>query len=96
LPSSTPPERSTPPEGSGEDWSRAIREAGPYVGLGTTLAVTVLAGLGGGHWIDGRWGTDPLFLILGGSLGVAAALIYFFRTVKGFSKGKAGGEREPR
>jgi F0F1-type ATP synthase assembly protein I len=56
----------------------------------------VLAGLGVGHWIDGRWGTDPLFLILGGSLGVASALIYLFKTVSGISKGGAGGKREPR
>jgi F0F1-type ATP synthase assembly protein I len=60
-----------------------MREAAPYLGLGTTLAVTVLAGLGGGYWLDGRLGTRPVFLLLGGCLGLAAALVHFFKTVSG-------------
>jgi ATP synthase protein I len=89
------------PEANKGAWSRTVRDSGPYLGLGITLAVTVLAGLGVGHWIDGRWGTDPLFLILGGSLGVAAALIYFVRTLstftkKTFTKNKTGSKRDSR
>jgi F0F1-type ATP synthase assembly protein I len=56
------------------------------LGLGTTLAVTVLAGLGGGYWLDGRVGTRPLFLLLGGTLGLVAGLYYFFKTVAGLTK----------
>jgi len=91
-----PPDSRTPPKGSGGGWSRTLRDASPYLAIGTTLAATVLAGLGVGHWIDERWGTDPLFLILGGSLGVVAALVYFFRTVASLSKRKAGSEGERR
>jgi F0F1-type ATP synthase assembly protein I len=53
----------------------------PLLGLGTTLAVTVLAGLGGGYWLDGRLGTRPVFLLLGGMLALAAGLYHFFKTV---------------
>jgi len=53
------------------------------LGLGTTLAVTVLAGVGGGYWLDGRLSTRPLFLLLGGTLGLAAGLYYFVKTVAG-------------
>lgn len=56
------------------------------MGLGTTLAVTVLAGLGGGYWLDGRLGTRPVFLLIGGALGVGAALYQFFKTVAGLNK----------
>jgi F0F1-type ATP synthase assembly protein I len=49
------------------------------VGLGLTLAVTVLAGLGGGYWLDRRLGTQPVFLLLGATLGVGAALYHFFK-----------------
>jgi hypothetical protein len=59
---------------------------GPLLGLGTTLAVTVLAGLGGGHWLDSRLGTRPVFLLLGGTLALAAGLYYFFKTVAGQDK----------
>jgi ATP synthase protein I len=70
-----------------------VREAAPYLGLGTTLAVTVLAGLGGGYWLDGRLGTRPLFLILGGVLGTGAALYHFFKTVTKEDKQRAGPKR---
>ncbi len=59
---------------------------GPLLGLGTTLAVTVLAGLGGGYWLDRRLHTRPVFLLLGGTLALAAGLYYFFKTVAGQDK----------
>ena len=78
----------TPPgsRGSGRGWTNGLRDAAPLLGLGTTLAVTVLAGLGGGYWLDGRLGSRPLFLLLGGTLGLAAGLYYFFKTVAGQTK----------
>ena len=78
----------TPPgsRGSGRGYSKGLRDAAPLMGLGMTLAVTVLAGLGGGYWLDGRFGTRPLFLLLGGTLGLAAGLYYFFKTVAGLRK----------
>ncbi len=63
------------------------------MGLGTTLAVTVLMGLGGGYWLDGRLGTRPVFLLLGAAVGVGAALYYFFTTVAGLNKRQAGPKR---
>lgn len=65
----------------GSDWTRAVREAAPYLGLGTSLAVTVLAGLGLGYWLDGRFGTRPLLVLAGGVLGLLAALGQFYTTV---------------
>jgi F0F1-type ATP synthase assembly protein I len=58
-----------------------------------TLAVTVLAGLGGGYWLDGRLGTRPAFMLVGGSLAVVAALVYFIRTVSVPTKDKT--DRKP-
>ena len=46
-----------------------------------TLAVTVLAGLGGGYWLDGRLGTRPVLTLLGGCVGVGAALYYSIKVV---------------
>lgn len=82
LPSrSTPPAVPDPKEREKRDFARAIREAAPLLGLGTTLAVTVAAALGLGHWLDERLGTRPWFLLGGGGLGVAVALYQFIRTV---------------
>jgi len=94
LPSRTPPRDRKDLQGEGaQDWARALREAGPYLGLGTTLAVTVLAGLGGGYWLDGRLGTRPVFLLVGGTLGVGVALYSFFRAVSDLNKRQGGGPR---
>jgi len=69
-----------------EGWGRALGEVAPYVGIGLTLAVTVLLGLGVGYWMDGRLGTRPLFFLLGGTAGLVAALVYFFRTVSSLKR----------
>jgi F0F1-type ATP synthase assembly protein I len=41
----------------------------------------VLLGVGVGYWLDGQLGTRPWFLLGGGTLGLVAALVYFFRSV---------------
>jgi F0F1-type ATP synthase assembly protein I len=60
------------------------------VGLGMTLAVTVLAGLGGGYWLDRRFGTRPVFLLVGAAIGVGAALYHFFKVVAELNTRKSG------
>ena len=55
-----------------------------------TLAVTVLAGLGGGYWLDGRLGTRPVFVLLGAVLGLGVAMYQFFKTVAGPNKPRVG------
>jgi hypothetical protein len=63
-----------------------VREAAPFLGLGTTLAVTGRAGLGGGYWLDRQLGTRPVLLLLGGALGIGGALYYFFMAVAALDK----------
>ena len=67
--------------GAAGGWAGALRDVAPYLGIGTTLAVTVLAGLGGGYWLDAQLGTAPWLLLVGGICGLGAALYHFFRTV---------------
>ena len=50
----------------------------------------MLAGLGGGYWLDGRLGTRPVFVLLGGVFGLGVALYEFFKTVAGLDKRQAG------
>jgi F0F1-type ATP synthase assembly protein I len=70
-------------EGGTRDWARSLREAGPYLGLGTSLAATVLLSLALGYWADEKLGTRPLLFLVGGTLGLALALYQFFKTVMG-------------
>jgi F0F1-type ATP synthase assembly protein I len=65
----------------GRGWTRAVQDAGPYLGMGIGMAATVLLSLGAGYWLDGRLGTKPVFFLLGGLFGMAAAGYHFYRTV---------------
>ena len=60
-----------------------MRETAPYLGLGSSLAALVLVGLGAGYWLDGKLGTRPWLLLVGGCLGIAMALLELYRTVSG-------------
>jgi len=75
-----PPEKKDREPG---DWTRALREAAPYLGLGTSMALTVLLSLGVGYWADGKLGTSPVLVVAGSVFGVFAALYSFFKSVTG-------------
>jgi ATP synthase protein I len=56
----------------GSDPRDLLRASGQYMGLGLTLALSVLLFLGVGAWLDSRLGTGPLLLILGAFVGAGA------------------------
>ena len=68
-------------DGESRAWTRAIREMAPYMGIGVTLAVTVLLGVAVGHWLDGKLGTRPAFVLAGAVVGLVAAGYHFYRLV---------------
>ena len=73
-----------PEDGPGAEdrgWSRVLRDAAPYLGLGTTLAGSVLLGLGAGYWLDSKLGTRPAFFLVGAVLGLLAAGLHFYRVL---------------
>jgi F0F1-type ATP synthase assembly protein I len=47
---------------------------GRYASIGVEFTVTFLVPLAVGYWIDGKAGTRPGFMLLGGAIGFAAAL----------------------
>lgn len=61
------------------DFARVLREAAPYLGMGTALAVTVGLAFGLGVWLDGLWGTKPGLALTFGSVGIVIALVQFVR-----------------
>jgi ATP synthase protein I len=69
-------------DGESRAWTRALRDMGPYLGIGASLAVTVLGGVGIGHWLDGKLGTTPAFVLAGAVVGIAAAGYHFYRLVR--------------
>lgn len=69
------PERNTP----SSDFARVLREAAPYLGLGTALAATVGGFFALGFWIDELLGTKPAMSLALGLVGIVVALVQFVR-----------------
>ncbi|PYP32877.1 MAG: hypothetical protein DMD49_04720 [Gemmatimonadetes bacterium] len=61
-----------------------------YAGLGIQLAVTILAGVLLGRWVDHKVGTDGIFTILGGLLGFSATLYSLIRELSQANKDGGG------
>lgn len=53
-----------------------------YLGIGTALAVTLLLAVGAGHWIDKRFGTTPVFVLVGAAFGMFAVFYHLYKAYK--------------
>ena len=58
-------------------WQLAYR----LIGVGWFIGISILLGILGGSWLDGKLGTGPVFLIAGLLLGVVAAFYGLYRMV---------------
>lgn len=61
--------------------SNSYRQIGPYLGLGTQLAATVVLMFFLGRWLDTEFSTTPLFIIAFSFLGSAAGIYSFIKSV---------------
>jgi membrane protein DedA with SNARE-associated domain len=52
------------------------------IGMGISTAVCVIAGFGGGYWLDEKLKTGVLFTLVGLAVGIAAAAISVRARVK--------------
>ena len=82
-PGSQPSEPPSKKEGPGADWTQALREAAPYLGIGSSSAASVLLGLGAGYWLDGKLGTQPILFLLGGVFGILVAFWQVYKLLMG-------------
>ena len=51
-------------------WVTALQ----FLGMGWYVSLSIVGGVLVGRWIDGKLGTEPLFIVLGLSLGLASAV----------------------
>lgn len=61
---------------------KALRDAGPFIGLGIQLAAAVVLMFFLGRWLDERWGTTPWMMLAGLLFGTIAGMVHFIRTVR--------------
>lgn len=73
---------------------RAPVSGAEFAGLGAAFAVTILAGLFGGQWLDRRLGTAPIITIGGLFVAAAAGFYSMYRRLVLRQRGKGGGSPE--
>ena len=64
------------------------------LGLGWYVALSIILGAFGGHWLDGRLGTDGVFILVGVSLGTIVALYGVYRLVEPLMGGDNGANNQ--
>lgn len=69
-------------------WQRALKDSAPFLGIGSSLAASVLVFVWGGHWLDERHGTEPRYFLIGAVLGLLAAFYHFYKMYKTMTGGK--------
>ena len=71
---------------SASDFASSYREAGPYLGLGTQLAATIVLMFFLGRWLDGEFDTEPVLTICFSFLGGFAGIYNFIKAVLNLNK----------
>jgi ATP synthase protein I len=65
-------------------WSTALR----FIGIGWFVALSILLGVLGGVWLDGKLGTRPVLVIVGLFLGVSVAFYGVYRMLRSFMRSR--------
>ncbi|WP_203363545.1 AtpZ/AtpI family protein [Bacillus sp. REN10] len=58
-----------------------------YSSILAQLTGSILIGLFAGRWLDGKWNTDPLCMIIGLLLGLTIGIFLMFQSVRYFNSG---------
>lgn len=61
-------------------------ELGALSGVGMTIGIATAAGVFGGQWADGKWGTGPWLTVAGAFAGFAAGMVNLVRVYQYFSR----------
>ncbi len=59
-------------------WAAAFR----VTGIGFYVAACILSGVFSGLWLDGKFRTGPLFVLLGLALGLVVAIYGVYRMIR--------------
>ncbi len=66
---------------SAEKLNYSIKNVGPYLGLGTQLAATVILMFFLGRWLDAKFNSSPIFILVCSFLGAFAGIYNFIKIV---------------
>jgi len=61
--------------------AKIIKELSPYMTLGLDFAITISLFALLGYWIDGKYETSPLWILILSLFGIVVAFYKFFKVV---------------
>lgn len=70
-------------------FSDSYRKVGPYLGLGTQLAATIILMFFLGRWLDVQFNSDPFLMIICSLLGGFTGIYSFIKTTLNLNKKKS-------
>ncbi|MCP4020672.1 MAG: AtpZ/AtpI family protein [Desulfobacteraceae bacterium] len=65
-----------------KETGKTFRELGYFASLGMSVAFAIFIGLGIGMWLDKKFGTEPILLLVGLAFGIAAGFSNIIRAGK--------------
>lgn len=65
-------------------WAAALR----FIGVGWFVGISILVGVLGGLWLDNKFGTKPILVIVGLILGLIVAFYGVYRMLLPFIRNK--------
>jgi len=88
LPSQEGPDGKSPEKQGSGGLQSSLRDSASYLGIGSSLAFTVLLCLWLGHWLDKKFGTEPRYMLVGAGVGGVAAFLHFWKMYRAMTGGK--------
>ena len=79
MPSEEGPDGNTPEKQGSPGLQSSLRDSASYLGIGSSLAFTVLMCLWIGHWLDKKYGTEPRYILVGAGVGGVGAFLHFWK-----------------
>ena len=76
-----------------EKLSDSLKDVGPYLGLGTQLAATIVLMFFLGRWLDNQLNTYPILIIVFSFLGGFAGIYNFIKTVLKLNNNKKNAKK---
>lgn len=75
-------------------FAKSMREVGPYLGLGLQLAITIVAMVLLGSWLDGKFQSGSVFTLICGIIGISAGIYNLIKTVNGLERRVKNAKKE--
>jgi F0F1-type ATP synthase assembly protein I len=74
--------------------SDSYKSVGPYLGLGTQLAATIVLMFFLGRWLDSKFNSTPIMILICSFLGGFAGIYNFIKTVLELNEKKKIGKQK--